>query len=60
MTARDPRGVAQDVLVRVETTAAFADVLLARRLAGTSLPAADRALATDLVYPLFDPRVRMG
>ena len=50
MTARDPRGVAQDVLVRVETTAAFADVLLARRLAGTSLPAADRALATDLVY----------
>ena len=50
MTARDPRGVAQDVLVRVETTAAFADVLLARRLAGTSLRAADRALATDLVY----------
>jgi 16S rRNA (cytosine967-C5)-methyltransferase len=50
VTARDPRGVAQDVLVRVETTAAFADVLLARRLAGTSLPAADRALATELVY----------
>jgi len=50
VTARDPRGVAQDVLVRVETTSAFADVLLARRLAGTSLSAADRALATDLVY----------
>jgi 16S rRNA (cytosine967-C5)-methyltransferase len=48
--APDARGVAHEVLVRVETTAAFADVLLARRLAATSLSPADRALATELVY----------
>ncbi len=50
MTARDSRGVAHEVLVRVETTSAFADVLLARRLTDASLSAADRALATELVY----------
>jgi 16S rRNA (cytosine967-C5)-methyltransferase len=50
VTARDPRGVAQDVLVRVETTSAYADVLLARRLAGTSFSIQDRALTTELVY----------
>jgi len=55
VTARDPRGVAQDVLVRVETTAAFADVLLARRLASTSLPAADRALVTPGCYEFVVP-----
>src|SRR5262249_22078109 len=44
----DARAVAHDVLVRVETTAAFADVLLSRRIA--MLPPADRALATELVY----------
>jgi 16S rRNA (cytosine967-C5)-methyltransferase len=47
---RDARALAHEVLVRVETTAAFADVLLAERLAGTEIPAADRALATRLVY----------
>ena len=36
------------MLLRVETTAAFADVLLAREVGGLSV--ADRALATDLVY----------
>ncbi len=46
--ARDARGVAHDVLLRVETTDAFADVLLARRLA--ALAPVDRALATELVY----------
>jgi 16S rRNA (cytosine967-C5)-methyltransferase len=48
--APEARRVAQEVLVRVDTTAAFADVLLAARLAGTALPAADHALATRLVY----------
>jgi 16S rRNA (cytosine967-C5)-methyltransferase len=46
--ARDARAVAHDVLLRVMTTDAFADVLLAHRL--DALPAADRALATELVY----------
>ncbi len=46
--AADARTVAHDVLVRVETTAAFADVLLARRVG--ALPPRDRALATDLTY----------
>src|SRR5262249_45914451 len=50
VNAPDPRGVAHEVLVRVATTAAFADVLLARRLAGAALSSADRALATELVY----------
>ena len=48
--AADARGVAHDVLVRVETGDAFADVLLAHRLAGDALAANDRALATELVY----------
>jgi 16S rRNA (cytosine967-C5)-methyltransferase len=46
----DARAVAHDVLVRVETTAAFADVLLAARLADAALSAADQALSTRLVY----------
>jgi 16S rRNA (cytosine967-C5)-methyltransferase len=46
--ARDARSVAHDVLLRVETTDAFADVLLAHRL--DDLPPAERALATELVY----------
>lgn len=44
------REVAGEVLVRVATTAAFADVLLGARLARTRLSAADRRLATELVY----------
>lgn len=43
------RAVAHDVLVRVETTDAFADVLLEHRLARASLAPADRGLATQLV-----------
>jgi len=46
--ARDARTVAHDVLVRVETEAAFADRLLGARL--ESLSRADRALASELVY----------
>ncbi len=44
----DARAVAHDVLLRVETTDAFADVLLARKLGALAPP--DRALATELVY----------
>ena len=46
--ARDARAVAHDVILRVETTDAFADVLLARKLGPLTRP--DRALATELVY----------
>ena len=48
--ATDARRLAFEVLIRVETTAAFADVLLARRLADTPLPPREGALATRLVY----------
>jgi 16S rRNA (cytosine967-C5)-methyltransferase len=46
----DARALAHEVLVRVETTDAFADVLLAHRLAGARLTPVDRGLATELVY----------
>jgi 16S rRNA (cytosine967-C5)-methyltransferase len=46
----DARAVAHDVLQRVETTDAFADVLLAHRLAEAPFGARDRALVTRLVY----------
>lgn len=46
----DARAIAHDVLVRVESTDAFADVLLSHRLGAARLPPADRALATELVY----------
>jgi 16S rRNA (cytosine967-C5)-methyltransferase len=48
--AADARALAHAVLVRVETTEAFADALLARRLAEAPLAQADQALATRLVY----------
>ena len=48
--AADARAVAHDVLVRVDTGDAFADVLLAHRLADAELASNDRALATELVY----------
>ncbi|TMA67992.1 MAG: 16S rRNA (cytosine(967)-C(5))-methyltransferase RsmB [Deltaproteobacteria bacterium] len=48
--ATDARRLAFGVLIRVESTAAFADVLLARRLADTPLPPREQALATRLVY----------
>ena len=50
LTRPDARALAHQVLVRVETTEAFADVLLADRLARARLGAADQALATRLVY----------
>jgi 16S rRNA (cytosine967-C5)-methyltransferase len=46
----DARRMAFDVLLHVETSSAFADALLGRALAGSSLAAHDRALATRLVY----------
>jgi 16S rRNA (cytosine967-C5)-methyltransferase len=46
----DARAVAHDILRRVETEDAFADVLLTHRLSGTALGPLDRALATELVY----------
>jgi 16S rRNA (cytosine967-C5)-methyltransferase len=46
----DPRAIAHEVLVRVETTDAFADVLLAHRLRERALGATDRRLASELVY----------
>lgn len=45
----EARAIAHDVLVRVETEQAFADVLLRHRLTG-DLPANERALASELVY----------
>jgi 16S rRNA (cytosine967-C5)-methyltransferase len=48
--APDARAVAHEVLVRVETTEAFADVLLGHRLAAERLTPADRSLATRLVF----------
>ena len=44
------RGVAHDVLVRVEATDAFADVLLGERLASGTLGPEDARLCTQLVY----------
>lgn len=46
----DARRVAAEILLRVETTGAFADVLLARRLADTPLAPPEQALATRLVF----------
>lgn len=46
----DARALAYEVLLRVETTDAFADVLLADRLAAAPLPEPDHALVTRLVY----------
>ncbi len=45
----DARRVAHEVLVRVETSEAFADLLLADRLARIALGPADQSLATRLV-----------
>jgi len=45
----EARAIAHDVLVRVETDQAFADVLLRHHLTG-DLPANERALASELVY----------
>lgn len=45
----DARAIAHEILVRVETEAAFADVLLRNRLDAGMAPA-ERALASELVY----------
>jgi 16S rRNA (cytosine967-C5)-methyltransferase len=44
------RRIALDVLLRVETTDAYANILLDSRLRASRLDRADRALATELVY----------
>ena len=46
----DARSIAHEILVRVETEDAFADVLLAHRLSAAALAPSDRGLATELVY----------
>lgn len=46
----DPRALALDVLLRVEATDAFANLLLDARLQASGLAGPDRALATELVY----------
>jgi 16S rRNA (cytosine967-C5)-methyltransferase len=50
LSAPDARQLAHDILQRVESTDAFADVVLAHRLADAPLAARDRALVTRLVY----------
>jgi 16S rRNA (cytosine967-C5)-methyltransferase len=57
--APDARTIAHGVLVRIETSEAFADRLLAARLAETRLGAADRALVTRLVYGTLAWRGRL-
>ena len=46
----DARGLALDVLRRVEATGAYANLLLDARLRRSHLSAQDRALATELTY----------
>ncbi len=48
--AEDPRGLALEVLQRVEATDAYANLLLDARLRKSRLVGRDRALATELVY----------
>lgn len=55
----DGRGVALDVLLRVESGDAWADVLLAHRLAETALGPEDRGLATTLVYGVLAWQARL-
>ena len=47
------RRIALEVLGRVDTTDAYANVLLDARLRGSGLPQPDRALATELVYGIL-------
>lgn len=59
-TGIEPRRLALDVLLEVETRAAFADASLGRALAERpSWPAKDRALATRLVYGTIAWRRRL-
>ncbi|MFA5027831.1 MAG: 16S rRNA (cytosine(967)-C(5))-methyltransferase RsmB [Candidatus Methylomirabilota bacterium] len=53
------RGIALEILDRVERTQAYANLLLDARLAGGTLSPADRALATHLVYGVLRWRGRL-
>ena len=55
----DARAVAHAILVRVDQTDAFADVLVADRLAGAALSPVDQALVTRLVYGTLAWRGRL-
>lgn len=46
----DPRALALEVLLRVEATGAYANLLMDARLRKSGLTGADRALVTELVY----------
>jgi 16S rRNA (cytosine967-C5)-methyltransferase len=47
---RSARRLASEILVKVDTRKAYADVLLDQTLRGADLDPADRALLTELVY----------
>jgi len=53
------RGLAADILVKVETRKAYADVLLDRILTAKSLSSQDRALLTELTYGTLRWRGRL-
>ena len=53
------RRIALEVLLRVEATDAYANILLDSRLHGSRLDRADRALATELVYGILRWRGRL-
>ena len=55
----DARAIAHEILLRVEQTDAFADVLLAARLADAALAPPDQALATRLVYGTLAWQLRL-
>lgn len=48
--AADPRRLAIDAIVRIDTKGAYANLLVPRLLERSGLSARDRALATELVY----------
>jgi 16S rRNA (cytosine967-C5)-methyltransferase len=54
-----PRGVALQILRRVEATEAYANLLLDARLRAVRLSRPDRALATELVYGVLRWRGRL-
>ena len=56
-TVRSARGVALEILTRVEAGGAYADILLDRELKG--LGEADRALATELVYGVLRWQIKI-
>ena len=50
MSERDPRRLARDVLLRIESEGAYANLALGPSLARSGLSTRDRGLATELVY----------